>query len=322
VFSRRSDLPADVSSIDAPSVLQMMIGSPGAQLIATLRPPGCDDQASLALEIPLNWWEQYDSLSALCEFAHGASWRADLVAESEKVFLLEYELLVSRITTKATQEKRSKCKHKAAQSSHSWSLTAATQRRRVFAACMNRFMPDFTLVDATGRSHSAHRTVLQQRLPHLFDAIENSKMIESRTATLPLAEELQQDSIADFLTYIYTGAAPISPANAQSLLETADVYMIDDLKRAAEQYLLSYCVNEANVEGLMELAIARGASRLANFCSVLGLYHGIPCIVALRDPSIPDSVAGTGLYGKIAISLPVARPVDKVTSWASIAKSK
>jgi len=96
------------------------------------------------------------------------------------------------------------------------------------------------------KDFSCHKIILTSRSP-VFKTMLEQDMKENRTGRIEI-KDMNLDVLEDLLKYIYSGDSPNIDSHAEELFFAADLYQLEDLKKACELKLSSFldvdnCIN-------------------------------------------------------------------------------
>ena len=153
----------------------------------------------------------------------------------------------------------------------------------------NQSMSDVTFV-VEGREFHANRDALLSR-SRIFKSMFDGNYKEKEASCIPIPN-IRWSVFEAMMRYIYTGTVDVTPDLAQELLQAADLYMLDSLKKLCGAAIAEHLTPE-NVEAAFELSEAYMASDLANSCCMFVLENPEACskevvqICALMSKMIP-----------------------------------
>ena len=130
------------------------------------------------------------------------------------------------------------------------------------SALKEEYFTDVTLVVGS-REFKAHKVILAVQSP-VFRAMFESEMMESKSNRVEI-DDIDQESMEEMLTFIYTGKAPNVGQMASKLLLPADKYQLDHLKVMCEE-VLCRDVKVENVVDVLVLADKYSANQLKTIC--------------------------------------------------------
>uniref|UniRef100_A0A665TQI8 BTB domain-containing protein n=1 Tax=Echeneis naucrates TaxID=173247 RepID=A0A665TQI8_ECHNA len=122
-------------------------------------------------------------------------------------------------------------------------------------AVMNNLRKQGTLCDVTlvvqGKHFPAHRVVLAAA-SHFFSLMFTSKMMESMSHEVEL-RSAEPDIIELLIEFIYTARISVNSSNVQSLLDAANQYQIEPVKKMCVEFLKGQ-IDATNCLGISALA--------------------------------------------------------------------
>lgn len=145
-----------------------------------------------------------------------------------------------------------------------------------------QFVNNETLSDVTfiveGRKFYAHRIALLAS-SDAFRAMFEGDYREKAAVEIPIPN-IRFEVFERMMLCIYTGRVEVSPALAQELLQAADQYMLDGLKRLAEATIGS-ALSVAHLPQIHELADDYAAPQLGHACALYALGNYEELVTAL-----------------------------------------
>lgn len=146
-----------------------------------------------------------------------------------------------------------------------------------------RYVNDPTMADVVfnvqGRSFYAHKIALLAS-SDVFRSMFEGRYRERDAETVDIPN-IRWEAFEAMMRCIYTGTLDVPPELAQELLEAADQYMLDDLKRLCEKALAAQLSPET-VAAAYELSENYAAADLAKSCVLYVLEHYREMLAAPR----------------------------------------
>jgi len=133
----------------------------------------------------------------------------------------------------------------------------------------NRTLSDVTFV-VEGREFYAHRIALLAS-SEIFRSMFDGNYREKEAASIPIPN-IRWPVFTAMMQCIYTGTVEVPPELAQELLEAADQYLLDSLKRLCEGAIAAQLAPD-NVAAAFDLAEAFNAPELSKSCALYCLEH-------------------------------------------------
>ncbi|XP_056154465.1 kelch-like protein 7 [Lampris incognitus] len=128
---------------------------------------------------------------------------------------------------------------------------------------MNNFRKQVTLCDVVlvvqGRHFPAHRVVLASA-SHFFSLMFTTSMMESKSHEVEL-RNADPEIIELLIEFIYTARISVNSSNVQSLLDTANQYQIEPVKKMCVEFLKGQ-IDPTNCLGISALAECMDCSEL------------------------------------------------------------
>ena len=116
-----------------------------------------------------------------------------------------------------------------------------------------------------GREFYAHKIALQAN-SEIFKSMFQGDYREKDATSIPIPN-IRWPVFEAMITCMYTGTVEVTPDIAQELLEVADQYMVDNLKKLCEDAIAEQLSSE-NVSAAFDLAEAYDAPALATACAL------------------------------------------------------
>ena len=152
-----------------------------------------------------------------------------------------------------------------------------------------QYVNNSTLSDVTfvveGRKFHAHRIALLAS-SDIFKSMFDGEYKESSAAEIPIPN-IRWEVFEAMMRCIYTGSVKVPPELAQELLEAADQYMLDTLKKLCEKVISDELTPE-NVGAAFDLAEAYNATELSKRCALYMLDEYMDIYEYFSDQKQPS----------------------------------
>ena len=133
-------------------------------------------------------------------------------------------------------------------SKHQINVPAFDVGCKLGSALKEEYFTDVTLVVGK-KEFKAHKVILAVQSP-VFRAMFGSEMVESKSNRVEI-HDIDQESMEEMLTFIYTWKAPNVGQMASKLLVPADKYQLDHLKLMCEEVLC----RDVKVENVVDVLV-------------------------------------------------------------------
>ena len=130
------------------------------------------------------------------------------------------------------------------------------------------------IIKAGDQEFSAHRNILSASSDYFF-AMFNGNMRESNEEVISISG-VQADSMKAILDFIYTGVIVLDKNNVESILQGANLMLVQSVKDACCRFLESR-LNVANCLGIQSFAEAYACQELWNIASKF-IYQNFACV--------------------------------------------
>lgn len=146
----------------------------------------------------------------------------------------------------------------------------------------NQTLSDVTFV-VEGQEFYAHRIALLAS-SEIFKSMFDGNYKEKEAASIPIPN-IRWPVFTAMMECIYTGTVEVKPELAQELLEAADQYLLDPLKRLCEATIAGQLAPD-NVAEAFDLAEAFNAPELSKSCALYCLEHYEDMVASPKAPGV------------------------------------